>query len=72
MRRLVLLLLGIAAAYGFIAFVAPALTRLPGAREVIRAADDAGIDATALWYTESAATDRAEARTRDGIAHPPR
>ncbi len=54
------------------AFVAiPGLQRLGPIREVRDAIRSTGIDATALFYTESEVSSEAEASIRDALKYPP-
>ena len=50
--------------------VIPGLQRLGPVRAVRQAARDAGIDATALFYTESDVYSEAEASIRDARTYP--
>ncbi len=53
------------------AFVAiPGLQRVGAVREVREAIRHAGIDATALFYTESDVSSEAEASVRDALSYP--
>jgi hypothetical protein len=53
-----------------VAFVViPAVQRLGPVREICEAVERAGIDATALFYTESEVSGEAESSIRDAISY---
>lgn len=65
-------LAGLLAILLFAFVVVPGLQRLRPIREVRDAIRNSGIDATALFYTESDVSSEAEASIRDAIRYPAR
>jgi len=71
-RRWTQFLAGVLAILLFAFGVIPGLQRLGPIREVRDAIQRSGIDATALFYTESDVSSEAEASIRNAIRHAPR
>lgn len=71
-RRWTRFAMGLAAILLLVFGVVPALQRLGPVRRVREAVDRAGIDATALIYTESDESSEAESALRNALRSPPR
>jgi len=71
-RRWARFVAGLAAILFFAFGVVPALQLLGPVREVREAVQESGIDATALFYTESEVSSEAEASIRNALKYSPR
>lgn len=70
-RRWARFLVGLSAILFFAFGAIPALQRLDAVREIRDAVRNSGIDATALFYTESDVSAEAEASIRNAIRYAP-
>jgi hypothetical protein len=69
-NRCLRLLAGTLVIFVFAFGVIPAIQRMEGVREVHEAIDRSGIDASALFYTESDVSSAAESSIRNALKYP--